>query len=772
MANNHGPGSIPNIACSEAMDRFSDRVQAVPVAQHRECTPPPPPACVHKTKSTTLITPEIQLPFAGPPPRSDSDQLRRHALAWAQRYGLIGRRGAHRLSTTALLDLGIALCGRAPTHRARVLVCWYLWALILDDRIDDGPWAENGALDRFIDSVQAVTEPPCADPSRPISQFDDPMLAALVDDLWPRTQNWDGEHWRQRLVRHLILHLRAQATLVRSRETDSALTLAEYLLLRRDSFGALFFFDLIDAAESLDPYQHSADVEWWTTLREHSADIIAWTNDIHSIAKDVVCDERFNLVSLLADSAGTDWPAAIESAHERVNTAVAQFTAVAVRRAVHQPCAATDPDRLRQVIRAAADWHRSVSRYQLHAANMTAQGNRQVDLNLTPPTLKSRQFEIDPYPLYTRLRTVMPIAYDEPTDVWLISRHVDVKAALTHPGASNNNYSWQIGPLLGHTIVAMDGCEHAQHRALLSPAFRSKALAVLEASITSVTSNLLAHMHGRSLVDLVADFTAALPVRVMAHALGLPADTREEVEQLKRWCAIGFAYMGNYRQDPALLTGGISNRDSFYDFIQPHIDARRAGPTDDLISQLLASRIDGKPLSDTLVRGYCAILMTAGSETSHGALANLIVNLLNEPGVKDAVMANPDLMNNAFAETLRRNPPLQLILREARESLELPSGTIPAGATLACLIGSANRDPDQFNEPDTFNMWRANQATSHFAFGGGRHFCLGHMLARMEITIGARMLLQTFPNMRWAPGFQPAERGFLNRCPDRLEVML
>ena len=721
---------------------------------------------------TPLIIPEIGLPFAGPLRRSDSDRLRMHALAWAQRYGLIGRRGAHRLMTTALLELGIALCGQAPTDRAETLVCWYLWALTLDDRIDDGPWAEKGELYRFITAVKAVTENDRADPSAQISRFDDPMLVALIDDLWPRIRYWGSERWRHRLVRHLIQHLRAQATLVHVRETDTVLTLTEYLPLRRDSFGALFFFDLIDAAENLDPYEHSADIEWWNTLREHGADIIAWTNDIHSIAKDVVCDERCNLVSILAGTTGIDWPAAIESAHQMVNTAVAAFTALAAQHANQGPGAASHPDRLCQVIRAAGDWHRTVSRYHLHTADATAQDNRTVDLKLIPPTLKSRQFEIDPYPLYERLRTTLPIAYDEPTDVWLVSRHVDVKAALTHPGASNNNYTWQIGPLLGHTIVNMDGCEHAQHRALLSPSFRSKALAALEVSITSVTADLLAQMHGRAQVDLIADFTSALPVRVMARVLGLPAETREELERLKSWCSIGFAYMGNYRQDPALLTGGLSNRDSFYDFIQPHIDARRAEPRDDLTSQLLAARIDGRPLADTFVRAYCAILMTAGSETSHGALANLIVNLLSEPGVKDAVMANPDLMDNALAETLRRNPPLQLVLREAREALELPSGTIPSGATLACLIGSANRDPDQFTDPDTFNMLRNDQATSHFAFGAGRHFCLGSMLARMEITISARMLLKTFPNVRWAPGFQPSERGFLNRCPDRLEVVL
>lgn len=94
-------------------------------------------------------------------------------------------------------------------------------------------------------------------------------------------------------------------------------------------------------------------METWSRLRKHAADIIAWTNDIHSVAKDVVCGERFNLVSILAHTAGLDWPGAIEAAHQMVNTAVAQFTAAATEHAHYPPCAATDPDRLRQVVRAA-----------------------------------------------------------------------------------------------------------------------------------------------------------------------------------------------------------------------------------------------------------------------------------------------------------------------------------------------------------------------------------------------------------------------------------
>ncbi|AZE84031.1 hypothetical protein C4J98_2618 [Pseudomonas orientalis] len=159
---------------------------------YREGDPGPNPK--HQLPPQRLIIPEIQLPFASPPPRSDNEQLRTHALAWAQRYGLIGRRG----STTALLDLGVALCGGAPTHRAEILVCWYLWALTLDDRIDDGPWAENGALERFITSVQALTESD-GEPGES-SRFEDP--SAWLADPQARLTPWFRMQWHRLLAQH------------------------------------------------------------------------------------------------------------------------------------------------------------------------------------------------------------------------------------------------------------------------------------------------------------------------------------------------------------------------------------------------------------------------------------------------------------------------------------------------------------------------------------------------------------------------------------------
>lgn len=738
-------------------------------------TPVPPV----RDPSPVLVIPSIVLPFEPPPRRADAAALRGAAIGWAERHGLIGPRGRARLQGSSLLGLGVALAGPAPPPGAAVLMDWFLWALVLDDRVDDGPWGEDGALERFSAEVEDIVSRDSGPGGR------DPMLHALATDLWPRTRSLGDTAWQARLRRDLLRHLRAQQALVRMRERGVTCTVAEYKELRRDAFGALLFFDLIEAADGAVQSTEPCGEGCWHELRALAADVIAWTNDIHSVAKDLIHDDPFNLALLLAGEHRAPLQQTLDATRDMITAAADDFSARALRHLAHLPPSGPDVTgqaawigRLEQAMRASADWHAGVSRYHLQASGGTHAGA--VDTSLTPPTLKSRAFETDPYPLYRWLRDTLPIAYDEPTDTWLLSRHADVHAALTDPRFSNDNYTWQIAPLLGHSIVSMDGQEHAVHRALLTPAFRSRALAVLQKSITEVTTDLVTRLSGREHVDLVAEFTTPLPIRVMARALGLPADTPEQVARLKRWCTVGFAYMGNYRQDPGLLTHGCANRDDFYDYLQPHLDARRARPGDDLISALLTATVDGRPLSEQYVRGCCAILMTAGSETSHGTLANLIANVLDVPGLLNAVGTDPSAIDLALAETLRRDPALQLVLRQTREAVDLPSGAVPAGATVACLIGSANRDPRRFPDPDAFALHRADDrldreyggAASHFAFGAGRHFCLGSHLARAEITTGLRLLVTQYPRLRWASGFRPVPAGFLNRCPSRLEVTL
>ncbi|GAA4011358.1 hypothetical protein GCM10022247_37170 [Allokutzneria multivorans] len=704
--------------------------------------------------SDSFTVPDVRLPFHAPSPRPDGEELRARAIHWGERHGLIGPRGGQRLAETSLLGLGVALTGTAPAAGAAVLMDWFLWAVVLDDRIDDGPWAENGVLDRFTEAVRAVTGGEQDD-------LRDPMVTVLAQDLWPRTASLADSAWLERLRAHLLQHLDAQRELVRIRSTTTDIGVDDYVLLRRHTFGALLFFDLIEAADGTEPHREA--------LREQAADIVSWTNDIHSVAKDMVLGERFNLVTVLAHERGLTLQAAVDAANAMLTTAANTFA--------RQPATR----RLEEVMSACADWHRTTSRYHLQAG---VPEQRTVHSGQTPPTLKSRQFEVDPHPLYERLRAHHPLTYDEPTDTWLLSRHGDVRAALTDSRFTNANYTWQISPLLGHSLISMDGREHTAHRALLTPQFRSRALAVLHESITEVAASLVEglreHADGNGgRVDLVEHFSGPLPVRVIARVLGLPADTAEQVERMRGWTRVGFSYLGNYRQDPGMLTYGLASRDTFYDYLRPHLEARRADPGDDLISAMFSSEVDGQPLSAEYVRGCCAILLTAGSETSTAGLTNMIVNVLDEPGVRDAVLGDPELLDRALVETLRRDPPTHVVLRQAAEAVELPSGTVPAGATVACLIGSANRDPRRFERPDEFDLHRPDgldreysAASSHVAFGAGRHFCLGSHLVRAELTTGVRALLEAFPDLRWASGSAPVPTGFIKRCPPRLDVIL
>ncbi|MEV4257592.1 cytochrome P450, partial [Spirillospora sp. NPDC049652] len=188
----------------------------------------------------------------------------------------------------------------------------------------------------------------------------------------------------------------------------------------------------------------------------------------------------------------------------------------------------------------------------------------------------------------------------------------------------------------------------------------------------------------------------------------------------------------------------------------------------------------GAALPDDMVLGFCGMLLGAGGESTDKGMRSLLANLLNRPEALAAMRAAPEGLAAAWVETLRRDPPVQVVLRQTAEAVDLPSGRVPGGATVACLVGAAGRDPQRFTDPDRFDPSRLaddpdrqfTAAAGHLAFGAGRHFCLGSQLARAEAEIGIRSLLAAFPHMRWADGFRPRYGGLLTRAPERLMVAL
>ncbi|GAA2220240.1 hypothetical protein GCM10009850_122080 [Nonomuraea monospora] len=713
--------------------------------------------------------PDLALPFPASAARHDSEALRREASRWALDQGLIGPRGHDRLLRPGLLDAGIALSGDAPRERAVILLQWVLWTLLLDDRIDDGHWADDGVLDTFTEAARRIVE------HGPGHRHDDPMLKTLAGDLWPRTRRLGGPAWQSAIAGHVVRHLRAQCRMTASR----APSLAAYTAMRRDLLGADLLFDLIEAVHGLNTLWPGDLDALVTRLRDCAGDVLSWTNDVYSLEKDLLLREDANLVKIVRRERGVAWQAAVDTVQAMIMRRVDAFQTAQTELALHPPSPGRDrasalAHRLSAAMAAGLSWHRSVGRYHWQRSAAT------IDTARTPPSLVWTEFERDPYPLYARLRRHFPLMRDEPLDAWVISRYDDVRAALCHPDVTSQSYAWQVGAMLGRTLLEMDGREHTVHRALLSPAFRGHAMTALRRTAHTAAAGLAAgtarQIRDTGQADLATGFCRQLPITVLTRVLGLPLD---DAELLRPWYTAGFAYMSDHRQDPLTLQRGLAARDDLYDYLRRHLAARRARLGDDLLSTLCTSLVDGRPLDDEEIMGCCAVLLAAGADTTDRALALFAANLLDNPGALAELRHDPALADAAWAESLRRDPPTQIVIRHTTEPVELPSGRLPPDATVVCLLASANRDPDRFPDPDRYDVHRAEASTdrqfaasaAHLAFGAGRHFCLGAHLARL---LGTTMpiLLRALPGLRWADGFTPTQTGLISRGPDSLLITM
>lgn len=394
-------------------------------------------------------------------------------------------------------------------------------------------------------------------------------------------------------------------------------------------------------------------------------------------------------------------------------------------------------------------------------------------VNATPPDLLSSDFAVEPYSTYRTLRNDFPILHD-PRLGWIISRAADVRDALTHPDYSTAPYS-VLRDLMGRSVLEMDGLEHSQHRKLVSPSFRGKPLASYGEAITDAANELLDDLAAQPHPDLVRDYCALLPIRVITGIMNLP---RQEYSTFQAWYRAAVDYVGNYAQDPNIAAAGLRAKRELDEYLQEVIDARRGAPGDDLISSMCTATVNDVALTDREILDFCSLLLVAGGETMERGLASTIKNLLDHPAQLKDVREQPDLVLRAFAESIRLNPPSHVLLRQLVSARDICGVSVPEGATIYCLIGAANRDEGEFVDSEEFNLHRAeidertafSPNSSHLYFGAGRHFCVGAFLARAEAATGIPALLQRFPSIRYVHGFVPVEEGMLTRAPRSLPV--
>jgi cytochrome P450 len=306
-----------------------------------------------------------------------------------------------------------------------------------------------------------------------------------------------------------------------------------------------------------------------------------------------------------------------------------------------------------------------------------------------------------------------------------------------------------LGPLAPPSMLAVDPPDHTRYRRLVTQVFTPKAVRGLEGHVQLLADELLdavAVRRASEPFDLVEHYASLLPVRVIAHVLGVPR--REHARLLA---------LGN--QVAASLDLGLTWRDSrrveaglreFNAWLGAHLAHLRRHPGDDLMSELVALEDDGG-LDDAELRATAGLVLAAGFETTVNLLGSGALLLMRAPEQRDLLRHRPELWPNAVEEALRVESPVQLTGRTALRDTHVAGVRVPAGSIVTTLLAGANRDPDVFSSPDAFDVAREN-ARDHLSFSGGRHFCLGAALARVEGDIGLRSLFERFPDLRPAPG--------------------
>ncbi|VBA55274.1 cytochrome P450 [Mycobacterium attenuatum] len=338
----------------------------------------------------------------------------------------------------------------------------------------------------------------------------------------------------------------------------------------------------------------------------------------------------------------------------------------------------------------------------------------------------------------------------------------ECQTVLTHPDTfSSSIYERIMGPVMGRTLLELEGAEHRASRALVSPSFRSALLERWRSELVElVVHELIDRFAPRGSAELAREFTFAFPVQVIARIMGLP---RRDYVRFQR---LSIELLNVVYDWDCGLTASRSLKAYFTEILAE----RRRNPRDDLISTLAESEIDGARLTDDEIFAFLLLILPAGVETTYRASGNLLVALLTEPELLDAVRADRTMVRAAIEEALRWEPPITTVVRLAARDCELGGVAIPAGTNVSVSVAAANRDPARYPDPDRFDPTRKNIA--HLTFGGGPHLCLGMHLARMETAVAVNALLDRLPKLRLDPGVPPSHVvGVAFRSPAALPVV-
>ncbi len=369
----------------------------------------------------------------------------------------------------------------------------------------------------------------------------------------------------------------------------------------------------------------------------------------------------------------------------------------------------------------------------------------------------------DPYSVYSHYRETDPVhwgiaANRQLSGAWYLFRYEDVMQVLEDRRFGREGHKVRddidtapvpkaykgFSSMVSNWMVFRDPPNHTRLRLLVNKAFSPKTLENIRPAIVDIADGLLDRVGERVEIDLIDDFAFPLPVMVIAALLGVDPEDRFA---FREW-ALALQHASASRLTPSVevYEQAEAATQSFIEYFKNAIAKRHAQPRQDLITALAKARYEGDKLNDEEILATCIHLLTAGHETTINLIAKGTLALLRNPEQLLLLRSHPELMPTAVEELIRYDSPVQMLSRWAYEDVEIGGKLIRRGDSVGLILGSANRDPRRFDNPDLLNIQREDN--KHCGFGGGIHFCLGSALARAEAQISLNILINRLPELR------------------------
>jgi hypothetical protein len=364
------------------------------------------------------------------------------------------------------------------------------------------------------------------------------------------------------------------------------------------------------------------------------------------------------------------------------------------------------------------------------------------------------QLRTDPYAVYKLLREQDPVHWSPLMQAWVLTRYDDVLAVLrdhqhfssernrsTHPFVQQLEAMRRASGPLGRapTMLSLDPPAHTRLRNLVNKAFTPRMVQRMRPHIQEIADELLDALPDAERLDVIGDLAVPLPVIVIAETLGVPPADRE---RFKAWSTDIANTLGGPLQPSDVLQRAQRSSIELADYFREQIELRGKRPRDDLLSALIAAEEKGDLLSEDEMLATCVLLLVAGNETTTNLIGTGMLALLEHPLERVRLQQDPSLIESAVEEMLRYDGPAQITSRVVLEATSLRGKQLEPGQIVLAALGAANRDPEQFPEPDRFDVARANNR--HLAFGYGIHYCLGAPLAIAEAQVAISTLLRRF----------------------------